>query len=163
VIFRHDGDHGVQWADFDLDGALDLALANNEPMGSHYLFHSQLPADRARRSLQVLVLDIKGHYTKAGSEVRLYAAGTRRLIGTNIVDTGSGYCSQSAMPVHFGLGSYDGAVDVEVTHFTPTGRLVTRMTGVEPRAYQGKYLEVRVGASSGTRPSAGGRFPAAAF
>jgi hypothetical protein len=100
------------------------------------------------------VLDDKGHFTKAGSEVRLYAAGTRTLLGTNIVDTGSGYCSQNAMPVHLGLGSHSGAVDVEVTHLTPTGRQVTRVAGVEPRAYQGKYLVVKVGANSGTRPSA---------
>jgi len=161
VILRHDGDHGVQWADFDLDGALDLALANNEAMGSHYLFRNLLPPDRARRALQVLVLDDRGHFTKAGSEVRLYMPGTRTLLGTNIVDTGSGYCSQNAMPVHFGLGSHDGAVDVEVTHFTPAGRLVTRIAGVDPRAYRGKYLVVKVGPGSGTRPSADGR--AAAF
>ena len=159
VILKHDGDHGVQWADFDLDGALDLALTSNETMGSHYLFRNLLPADRARRSLQVLVLDDKGHYTKAGSEVRLYVPGTRKLLGTNIVDTGSGYCSQNAMPVHFGLGSHDGAVDVEVTHLTPTGRQVTRIASVDPRAYQGKYLVVRVGASPGARPSPGVRFP----
>src|SRR4029079_16578064 len=138
IILRHDGDHGVQWADFDLDGALDLALANNESMGSHYLFRNLLPPERARRSLQVLVLDEKGAFTKAGSEVRLYAAGTRKLLGTNMVDTGSGYCSQNAMPAHLGLGSHEGAVDVEVTHFTPAGRVVTRVAAVDPRAYHGK-------------------------
>jgi hypothetical protein len=61
------------------------------------------------------------------------------------------------MPAHLGLGSHDGPVDVEVTHFTPAGRVVTRVAAVDPRAYQGKYLVVKVGASSGTRPSAVGR------
>ena len=142
MIQAHDGDHGVQWADFDLDGALDLALANNEAMGSHYLFRNQLPVDQARRSLQVLVLDDKGHFTKAGSEVRLYAAGTCKLLGTNIVDTGSGYCSQNAMPAHFGLGSHDGAVDVEVTHFTPAGRVALEC-GCRASGYWGSISSSR--------------------
>jgi len=150
VILRHDGDHGVAWADFDLDGALDLALANNEGMGSHYLFRNLLPADRARRSLQVLVLDEKGHFTKAGAEVRLYRNGTRTLLGTTMVDTGSGYCSQNAMPAHLGLGSYDGKVDVEVTHMTPGGRQVARIADVVPREYAGKYLVVKVAAAGKT-------------
>ncbi len=43
------------------------------------------------------------------------------MLGTNIVDTGSGYNSQNAMPVHFGLAE-EGLVDVEVTTLTfPTG------------------------------------------
>jgi penicillin amidase len=152
-ILKHDGDHGVQWADFDLDGALDLALANNESMGSHYLFHNLLPPARAKQSLQVLVLDEKGHYTKQGSEVRLYVPGTRTLLGTNIVDTGSGYCSQNAMPVHFGLGTHAGPVDVEVTYFTPGGRQVMRVPGVDPAAYHGKYLVVKVGPTARPTPA----------
>jgi penicillin G amidase len=145
IILKHDGDHGVQWADFDRDGALDLALANNEPEGSHFLFRNLLPPARAKQSLQVFVLDEKGHYTKQGSEVRVYISGTRTLIGTNIVDTGSGYCSQNATPAHFGLGSHTGSVDVEVTYLTRVGRQVERVPNVNPSAYQGKYLVVKVG------------------
>jgi hypothetical protein len=77
--------------------------------------------------------------------VRLYVPGTRTLLGTSIVDTGSGYCSQNAMPVHFGLGSHAGPVDVEVTHLTPAGRQVSRVAGIDPVAYQRKYLTVKVG------------------
>ena len=145
IILKHDGDHGVQWADFDRDGALDLALANNEPEGSHYLFRNLLPPPRARQSLQVMVLDEKGRFTKQGSEVRVYVSGTRTLIGTTIVDTGSGYCSQNAMPAHFGLGSHTGPVDVEVTHLVRSGRQVERIASVDPAAYRGKYLVVKVG------------------
>ncbi len=154
MVLKHDGDHGVQWADFDRDGALDLAVTNNEPEGNHFLFRNLLPPARAKQSLQVLVLDEKGRYTKQGSEVRLYVPGTRTLLGTTIVDTGSGYCSQNAMPVHFGLGSHVGPVDVEVTHLTPVGRQVTRVAGIDPAAYQGKYLIVKAGAT--LRPTAAG-------
>ena len=53
---------------------------------------------------EVLVLDSKGHATRAGAEVRLYVAGSRKVVGSRIVNAGSGYTSQSQAPVHFGLG-----------------------------------------------------------
>ena len=100
IVAKHGATHGVQWVDFNGDGALDLALANNNPGGGHYLFRNLLPPDRARRSMQVQVVDKNGHYTRAGSEVRVFAAGKRTVLGSRLVDTGGGYCSQSVMPVH---------------------------------------------------------------
>jgi FG-GAP-like repeat len=35
LVNDHDASHGVQWVDFDNNGALDLALANNDPAGGH--------------------------------------------------------------------------------------------------------------------------------
>ncbi len=144
LLLKHDASHGVQWADFDQDGAIDLSFADNGPRGGHFLFRNLLPPDRARQSLQVLVLDDRGRYSKAGSEVRVFAAGTRRLLGTRILDTGSGYCSQNAMPAHFGLAAA-GPVDVEVTSMTAGGRQVVRTPNVDPNAYAKKYLIVRAG------------------
>ncbi len=144
-ILKHDGTHGVQWVDYDEDGALDLALADNGPSGVHYLYHNRLPAEKARHSLKVLVLDSKGKYTRAGSEVRVYTAGTRKLLGSRLVDTGGGYCSQNAMPVHFGL-SAEGKVDVEVTTLTPAGRMVTRVADIDPSILKGKPLTVKTSA-----------------
>ena len=115
-VCAHGATHGIQWADFDGDGALDLAIANNNPTGTHYLFRNILPPEQARRSIQVMVVDRQGHATKAGSEVRIYAPGTRTVWGGRIVDTGSGYCSQSVLPVHFGLPQ-ESRVDVEMTSF----------------------------------------------
>jgi hypothetical protein len=142
VIAGHGATHGVQWVDFDGDGALDLALANNNPGGGHYLFRNLLPPDRARRSIQVQVLDAQGRHTRAGSEVRVYAAGTRTLLGTRIVDTGSGYCSQGVAPVHVGL-SAGGQVDVEVTTFTKAGRKTTRVAKVDPNKLPRRILVVK--------------------
>ena len=84
-IQQHDADHGVQWADFDADGDLDLALADFQSDGGHHLFRNTLTGEAAGRSIQVLVLDQDGHYTKAGSEVRVYRAGTRELLGNSSV------------------------------------------------------------------------------
>jgi len=74
----------------------------------------------------------------------VYAAGTRRLLGGRLVDSGGGYCSQSIVPAHIGLPS-DGRVDVEVTHMTNRGRQVTHRSGVDPRKLPRRILVVDVG------------------
>jgi hypothetical protein len=135
--------HGIQWADYDGDGSLDLAMCNNNPNGHHYLWRNRLPPERARCSLQVSVLDMQGKATKAGAEVRVYAAGTRTLLGTRMVDTGSGYCSQNIMPVHFGLPD-NRLVDVEVTSMTKSGRKINRVAGVDRDTLSRHVLMVRV-------------------
>jgi len=143
VIVAHGASHGVQWADFDADGDLDLALANNDPaVGRHPLYRNLLPDTLARRSLQVMVRRADGGYTVPGAEVRLYRAGTDRLIATRMVDTGSGYCSQNVAPVHFGLGDEAGEVDVEVIVPRAGRRDVVRVNGVRPGDWVGRSLEV---------------------
>ncbi len=139
---QHDASHGVQWVDFDQDGALDLALTNNDPGGGHFLFRNVLPPEVARRGLSVDVVDAHGRRTLAGAEVRVYAAGTRRLISSGLVDTGGGYCSQNVMPVHVAAG--DAArVDVEVTSMTRNGRKTTARRGLRIADF-GMRIEVRV-------------------
>jgi hypothetical protein len=129
VIAPNNGSHGIGWVDYDGDGDLDLALANNHATGTHPLYQNRLPADRAKRSLSVTVVDPRGRHSLAGAEVRVYRQGTRTLLGTRLVDTGSGYNSQSIVPVHFGI-PVDRAVDVEVTTVGRGQRRVTRVTGV---------------------------------
>ena len=107
-------DHGVQWADVDGDGDEDLALTGQRPDGMHYILRNMLDSVANRRSLKVQVLDAAGHATRAGAEVRVYAEGTRRVLATRLVDTGSGYNAQNDMPVLLGLPAA-GRVDVEVT------------------------------------------------
>jgi hypothetical protein len=143
IVAKHGATHGVQWVDFNGDGALDLALANNNPGGGHYLFRNLLPPDRARRSIQVQVVDKNGHHTRAGSEVRVLAPGKRTVLGSRLVDTGGGYCSQSVMPVHLGL-PVDGKVDVEVTAMTKNGRKITRVANVDPNRLPRRVLVVKV-------------------
>ena len=136
-------DHGVQWADYDRDGDMDLALTGSRPDGMHSLLRNELDGGTARRSLSVSVLDANGRPLVAGAEVRVYAAGTPRLIGTRLVDTGSGYDTQNMMPVHFGLPS-NAPVDVEVIFPHAGKRQKVRAPRVDPRQWHGKSLVVRV-------------------
>ncbi len=142
-LARLEADHGVQWADFDGDGAIDLALTGSTANGMHLLLRNTLAPEVAARSLQIMVLDAQGHATRAGAEVRLYAAGSRRLLGTRLVDAGSGYDSQSVLPVHFGLPAA-GRVDVEVAFSTRTGRRTAKVAAVDPAAHSGKALVLRI-------------------
>jgi hypothetical protein len=139
-LLEQEADHGAHWVDCDLDGDLDLALTG---VGMHYIFQNLLPEEKARRSLQVMVLDARGRYTRSGAEVRLYEAGTKNLLGMNILDTGSGYNSQNAMPVHFGLPN-EGPVDVEITSLTSEGRKTAVVSSVNPQEYAGRWLVVKV-------------------
>jgi hypothetical protein len=111
---RLQADHGVQWADVDGDGDLDLALTGSRVDGTHVVMRNMLPAADARRGVHVRVVDGKGHATRAGAEVRVYAAGGVRLIGSRLVDSGSGYDAQSDMPVHVGVPAGVTRVDVQV-------------------------------------------------
>ncbi len=135
-------DHGVHWFDYDRDGDVDLALTGAQDSGTHALLQNQLAPEAAARALHVFVLDARGRATRAGAEVRLYAAGTDRLLGTRLVDTGSGYNSQNLGPVHFGLPSIE-PVDIEVTAATGLGRRSVRMEAVDPRAWLGRAVEIR--------------------
>jgi hypothetical protein len=138
----HGATHGIQWVDFDRDGDLDFSIANNNPNGTHALYRNLLPADAAARSVQVRVVDDKGRATRPGAEVRVFAAGTRTLLGMGIVDSGGGYCSQNVAPVHVGLGR-TGAVDVEVTTLVGGRRQTTRTAGVTPGRPAGSVVVVR--------------------
>ena len=135
-------DHGVQWVDYDHDGGLDLSVTRGyTTTGGHFLFRNTLPESVKRRSLEVTVLDSKGHWTRFGAEVRLYDA-SGKILATRQVSTGGGYNSQSAIPVHFGLAKLQ-PVTVEVTFMSKQGRKKQTMKNVNPADYYGKSLIIR--------------------
>lgn len=80
----------------------------------------------------------------AGSEVRVFQAGTTRLMAAALVDSGSGYCSQNAMPVHLGVpATWRGDVDVEVTTIGRGQRRATVLHNIAPADHRRKPLRVR--------------------
>jgi hypothetical protein len=116
-------DHGVQWADVDGDGDEDLSLTGQRPDGMHFVLLNQF--DMPARAIKVSVRDVNGRTTRAGAEVRVYEAGTRRVLATRLVDTGSGYNAQNDLVLTIGLPSV-GLVDVEVS-WPAAGRRETTM------------------------------------
>ena len=108
-----------------------------------------LAAPATARSVSVRVLNGDGHATRAGAEVRVYAAGTTQLLGAALVDSGSGYDAQNDLPTHIGLPSL-APVDVEVTSPAFSMRAVTKVTKVNPVPLRGfpptgRTIEVRIG------------------
>lgn len=134
-------DHSVEWVDYNGDGALDLSVTRGYgPVGGHFLFRNDLPAEARARSLSVTVLDATGRTIVPGAEVRLYDQ-TGKILASRQVPTGGGYNAQSAIPVHFGLKTLE-PVTVEVTYMSNDGPKVQRVNGVDPRDYAGKSLRV---------------------
>lgn len=135
-------DHGVQWIDFDRDGALDLSVTRGyTATGGHFLFRNNLDKAAARRSLTVRVLDRAGRFTRMGAEVRL-ADASGKVIATRQLTTGEGYNSQGTQPIHFGLASL-APVIVEVTFMGQSGRQIQRTGPVRPGAFAGSELVIR--------------------
>ena len=132
-------DHGVQWADVDGDHDLDLSLTGARTDGTHLVLRNMLSAADAARGLHVKVVDGEGRSTRAGAEVRVYAAGTQRLVGARLVDSGSGYDAQSDLPVHVGVPPGVSRVDVQVIVPRKGTRVPVWQRGVTP----GRTITVR--------------------
>jgi hypothetical protein len=100
---------------------------------------NMLPPADAARGLHVRVVDAKGRATRPGAEVRVFAAGSTRIIGARLVDSGSGYDAQNEMPVHVGVPPGVSRVDLQV--IVPSGgkRIAVWQRGVRP----GRTITVR--------------------
>jgi hypothetical protein len=142
VILKHDATHGVQFVDFDRDGRLDLALTNNDPDGGGHPLLRNTAAMRGR-SIAIEVADPNARRTRAGSEVRVHRAGSRELLSAALVDAGSGYCSQSEMPVHLGIPeNWKGKIDIEVITIAGGTRHASVVGGIDPADYRGRSLRI---------------------
>lgn len=142
-------DHGVQWADYDGDGDMDLALTGSRVDGMHSLLRNDLK--NSNKYLAVRVVDLKGFAARAGAEIRIRNSKTGAVIGTRHIDTGSGYDSQNDMAAHFGLGTAD-RVDVEVIFPANGRRFRAEQRNVNVLQYKGKTLVVKVANAPGSAP-----------
>ena len=150
IALEKGASHGVVWAPYDLDGDVDLALANNDPAGSQPLYVNGLPAARGARSLQILVLDNQSRWVRAGATVTVTAedidpAHPEGFMTRRLMDAGGGYSSQSALPTHFGFPSWVTRVTVHVEWFERGQRRTATVSGVELAAFQHQWLVLRLG------------------
>ncbi len=132
---------GVAVVDLDGDGRLDLVINNNHAPPTVYL-------NRVAGAGNWLALDLVGTASNrdaVGARVRLTAGG-RTL--TRQVEAGSGYASQSARVLHFGLGRAERVEAVEIAW--PSGRL-ERLAGPEA---EGLGINRTVVVEEGARPAA---------
>jgi hypothetical protein len=126
---------GAAYADFDGDGDLDVAVtANNGPA-------ALLRNDGGNRNqwLRVRLVGTKSNRDGIGAKVIVTAGGAKQWA---MVKTGSSYCSQSELPLTFGLGAAKGADSIEVAWPSgqvdrlgaqPAGRVVTVAEGAGGR------------------------------
>ncbi len=148
LILEKGTSHGISWADYDRDGDLDLAVANNHTDGTHALYRNELGVPSTGNSLQVVVMDSNGHWTRAGATVTLSAStwdssmeGQPSYTTSRIVDTGGGYSSQGATPVHFGIPNGVELVNLTIQWYED-GTQTQTVSDFDYSIYSGQVLEI---------------------
>jgi len=91
---------GLAYADFDLDGDLDILLTTNN--GPAYLYRNDQLA--GNRSIRFRLTGTKSNRDAVGAVVHIFYDGQSQ---SQMVKTGSSYLSQSELPLTFGLGKRD--------------------------------------------------------
>jgi enediyne biosynthesis protein E4 len=105
---------GAAYADYDGDGDLDLVITANN--GAARLFRND--GGSRNHYLRVRTVGTASNRDGIGARVSVAAGGRRQWA---VVKTGSSYCSQSELPLTFGLG--DAAVPARVEVRWPSGRV----------------------------------------
>ena len=105
---------GAAYGDFDNDGDLDLLITSNN--GPARLLRND--GGNQNNMLRIKTIGATSNRDGIGARVTLKAANGATL--WSIVKTGSSYCSQSELPLTFGLGKAEKALSVEV--IWPSGR-----------------------------------------
>jgi enediyne biosynthesis protein E4 len=107
---------GAAFADYDLDGDLDLVItANNGPA-------RLMRNDNGNQNdmLRIKTIGTRSNRDGIGAKVTIKMNNGTRLFG--MVKSGSSYLSQSELPLTFGLGKPDGAKTVSVEIVWPSGQ-----------------------------------------
>jgi len=105
---------GAAYADYDGDGDLDLVITDNN--GAARLLRND--GGNRNHYLRVRTVGTTSNRDGIGARVTVTAAGRRQWA---VVKTGSSYCSQSELPLTFGLGA--AAVPARVEVRWPSGRV----------------------------------------
>jgi hypothetical protein len=107
---------GAAYGDFDNDGDLDLLImVNNGPA-------RLLRNDNGNQNdlLRVKTVGTRSNRDGIGAKVTLKTAAGAKLM--SVVKTGSSYCSQSELPLTFGLGKSDPAKGMTLEIAWPSGQ-----------------------------------------
>ena len=117
---------GLALGDFDRDGDLDILITTNN--GPAYLYRNDQLA--GNKSIRFRLTGTQSNRDAIGASVRIEHDG---ITQTRVVKGGSGYLSQSELPVTFGIGKRD-KIDRAVIHW-PNGRTEEFKSLATGRAY----------------------------
>jgi hypothetical protein len=108
---------GAAYADFDNDGDLDLLLTSNN--GPARLIRND--GGNQNNLLRIKAVGSSSNRDGIGAKITLKMTDQSKL--WNLVKTGSSYCSQSELPLTFGLGKAEKVPSIEITW--PSGHIDT--------------------------------------
>lgn len=143
------GDHGAQWADYDRDGDLDLALTGVQKDAMHWLLRNTLTTAPTSNAFFVRVVDEAGRATLPGAEVSVFINGSKVPMGARLVDAGSGYNSQNDLPVHFAVPMVT-QVYAEVRIKRPGTETIISSVAIDLKKWRNRVFEVRVPPKAGS-------------
>ncbi|HEY0547363.1 MAG TPA: CRTAC1 family protein [Pyrinomonadaceae bacterium] len=116
---------GAAYGDFDNDGDLDLLLnINNSPA-------RLLRNDNSNQNdlLRVKTIGVKSNRDGIGAKITFKTSRGAKLL--SMVKTGSSYCSQSELPLTFGLGKPQEGMTLSLEINWPSGQKET-LTDIKP-------------------------------
>jgi hypothetical protein len=111
---------------FDLDNDGDLDIVTNNFNSAPQVFISDLSQVKEIHWLKIILVGTVSNRDGLGAIVRVHSAGQTY---TKYNDGKSGYLSQSALPLYFGLGDSKKVDRIEVTW--PSGRKQVLSDGLE--------------------------------
>jgi len=119
---------GAAYGDFDNDGDLDLLITTNN--GPAHLLRN----DNANQNdlLRVKTVGSRANRDGIGAKVAVKTSKGRSVFG--MVRTGSSYCSQSELPLTFGLGKPEEGTTLTLEITWPGGQKET-LANIKPNQY----------------------------
>ncbi|HKV38900.1 MAG TPA: CRTAC1 family protein, partial [Blastocatellia bacterium] len=123
---------GAAYGDFDNDGDLDLLITTNN--GTARLFRND--GGNQNNFLRIKLAGTVSNRDGIGAKVTVTLPSKAKLSGT--VKSGSSYCSQSELPLTFGLAKFDKVPRLEVVW--PSGR-----TDVVPDVIANQFITIQEG------------------
>ncbi len=116
---------GAAYGDYDNDGDLDLLITVNN--GAARLMRN----DNANQNDLLRVKTVGAQSNRDGVGTKVTLKGGNGFTVSQMVKTGSSYCSQSELPLTFGLGKPEGEKTLSLEVTWPGGRKET-IPGVKP-------------------------------
>ena len=102
-----DASRGATFADYDLDGDLDIVVTNSNTVPR--LLRND--GGNGKNYLQIRLTAIHGSTDAIGARVKIT---TGKLTQTREIRSGDGYLSQQDLTLHFGIGDYEQVDSIEV-------------------------------------------------